>query len=158
MAKNTIKIKNYSDVFEEINAGGAITPGMLIEEGSAGTVIAHNSAGENALPMFAVEDELQGNGINDAYASGDPVSVWIPGRGDQVYAILADGENVAVGDLLESNGDGYLKKHVAGSAGVVEYPLAVVGYALEAVDLSGSSGEESSGALGYAKRIIVRIV
>lgn len=155
---NTIKIKNYSDVFEEIVAAGAILPGMLIEEGASG-VIAHNSAGENILPMFALEDELQGNGIDDAYASGDLVSVWIPGRGDQVYAILADGENVAVGDLLESNGAGYLQKHTAGSAGVVEYPLAVVGYATEALDLSGSSGEEgSSGTLGYNKRIIVRIV
>ena len=108
--------------------------------------------------MFALEDELQGKGINDNYSSGDLVSVWIPGRGDQVFAILADGENVAVGDLLESNGAGYLRKHTAGSAGVVEFPLAVVGYATEAVDLSGSSGEESSGSLGYNKRIIVRIV
>lgn len=159
MAFNTILVKNYSDVFEEIDAGGTILPGMLLEETSSSTVVAHNSAGENALPMFAFEDELQGNGIDDAFATGDKVQVWIPGRGDQVYAILADGENVAVGDLLESNGDGYLKKHVAGSAGVVEFPLAVVGYALEAVDLSGSSGEEgSSGVLGYAKRVLVRIV
>ena len=152
MAKNTIKVKKYGDHIEEIVAGGAITPGMLIAEGSAGTVAAHGSAGANAIPMFALEDELQGNGVDDAYASGDPVQCWYPYRGDQVYALLADGETIVVGDLLESNGDGYLKKHTAGSAGVVEYPLAVVGQATEALDLSGSSGAETT------QRLIVRIV
>ena len=39
------------------------------------------------------------------------------------------------------------------------YPLQIVAQSLEAKDLSGSSGEEeSSGALGYDKRIRVRIV
>jgi len=161
MAQNSIIVKNYSNVFEEIEAGGAITPGMLIELASTGKVVAHNSAAVTALPMFAKEDEYQGKGINDAYASGDKVPVWIPGRGDQVYAILADGQNVAKGDFLESNGEGFLQKHVAdtmSSAGGTVYPQAVVGVATEAVDLSDSSAAESSGPLAYEKRIIVRIV
>ena len=152
MSKNTIVLKNYSKVREEIIAAGAITPGHLVEETSAGKAVVHNSAGENAIPMFAIEDELQGNTITDDYASGDPVQVWIPTRGDQVYALLANGESVAIGDFLESNGDGTLKAHAAGSAGVVEYPLAIVAVALEAVDMSDSSGADPSG------RISVRIV
>jgi hypothetical protein len=148
----TIKIKKYSDHIEEIAAGGTITPGHLIAEGSAGTVVVHASAGQNAIPMFALEDELQGKAITDNYASGDQVQCWIPYRGDQVYAILADGEDIAIGDLLESAGDGTLQKHVASSAGAVEYPLAVVAQATEAVDMSGSAGEDPDG------RIIVRIV
>ena len=157
MAFNTIKVKKYSDHIEEITAAGAITPGHLIEEDSSGTCVVHNSAGENVLPMFALEDELQGKDITDAYASGDKVQVWIPYRGDQVYALLADGENAAIGSFLESNGDGTLKVHAAGSAGVVEYPLAIVAQATEAVDNSESSGAESSGLYG-AQRIVVRIV
>lgn len=166
MAKNTIVLKNYSYIREEYTAAAAITPGHLVEMTSAGKVQVHANAGQNMIPMFALEDELQGNGIDDAYSSDDPVQVWIPGRGDQVYAVLADGEDVAKGDLLESAGDGTLQKHtpdtetlgVDSSANVASiYTNQIVGEALEALDLSGSSGEESSGALGYNKRIKVRI-
>ena len=158
MAKKTIKLKKYSDVIEELVAAGAITPGMLLEYTSAGKVQAHQNAGQNALPMVALEDELQGNGIDDAYAADDPVQVWIPYRGDHAYLILKDDtEAVSEGDLLESAGGGYVQKHTADSAGAVEYPKAIVGQALEDLDLSGSSGEESSGPLGYNKRIKVRI-
>ena len=148
----TIKIKKYGDHIEEIVSAGTITPGHLIAEGSGGTVAVHGSAGQNAIPMFALEDELQGNGIDDDYSSADQVQCWYPYRGDQVYCILADGETIVIGDLLESAGDGTVQKHVAGSAGVVEYPLAVIGQAIEAVDMSGSAGEDPS------PRLIVRIV
>jgi hypothetical protein len=153
MAKNTIKVKKYGDHIEEITAAGTITPGMLIEEGSGGTVVAHNSAGQNAIPMFALEDELQGNGVADDYSSGDKVQCWYPYRGDQVYCILADGEDIAIGDLLESAGDGTVQEHTASSAGAVEYPLAIIGQAIEALDMSGSSGADPASA-----RLIVRIV
>jgi hypothetical protein len=152
MALNTIKVKKYSDVVEEYEAAAAITPGMLIEYTSAGKVQAHSSVGEFAEKMFALENELEGEGISDAYASGDQVQCWIPYRGDQVYALLSDGENVAKGDPLESNGDGYLQKAVAEAAGSATYPDSVVAVALEAVDMSGSSGADPSG------RIIVRVV
>lgn len=158
MAYNTIKVKKYSDVIEEITAAGTIFPGMLVELTNADKVVAHNSAGENVLPMFALEDELQGKGIDDSYVADDQVQVWIPYRGDMVYAILADDENVAIGDFLESNGAGYLKKHEADSAGAVEYPQAIVGVALEALDLTGDSSTESSGPLGMNKRILIRII
>ena len=147
----TIKIKKYSDHIEEIVAGGTITPGHLIAEGSGGTVAVHGSAGQNCIAMFALEDELQGNDIDDDYSSGDQVQCWYPYRGDQVYCILADGEDIAIGDLLESAGDGTVQKHVASSAGAVEYPLAVIGQATHALDMSGSAGEDPS------PRLIVRI-
>lgn len=152
MAYNTIKVKKYSDNIEELTATAvAITPGMLVEVTSAGTVQAHSSPGQNAMPKFALEDELQGNGIDDAYAVSARIQVWTPYRGDLVYAIVADGENIAIGDELESNGDGTLRKHDADSAGAVEYPMAVVGIARSAIDLSG-------GPLGYDKRVLVEIV
>jgi len=166
MSRRTIKYKNYSNVMEELDAYAAITPGMLLALTSAGKAQAHPNAGQNALPMFACEDELQGNDIDTAYAADDKVQVWIPGRGDIVLGILADGQNVAIGDYLESNGDGKLKKHVADvesfesaeAGSITVYPNQIVGQAIEAVDIDDSSGGESSGDLGYDKRIKVRII
>lgn len=146
---NTIKLKKYSDVIEELVAASAITPGMLVEEASTGKAQAHSTAGGNAVVMFALEDELQGKEIDDDYAADDPVQIWVPYRGDQVNAILVDGESVAIGDLLESNGDGTLRKLASGE------PIA---QAREALDLSDSSGGEESGALGYNKRIKIRVM
>jgi hypothetical protein len=151
MAKNTIKVKNYSDVFEELVAAGTITPGMLVEIDANGKVQAHSTAGGNAAPMFAVEDELQGNGIADDYSAADQVQVWSPGRGDMVYALLADGENAAIGNYLESDGNGKLQVHSPSSEGA-EYPLGPIAIAREAVDMSGSSAADPDG------RIIVQIV
>lgn len=148
MSYNTIKVKKYSDVIEEFEAGGTIYPGMLVELNSDLEVIAHDSAGARALTMVALENELEGQDIDTAYAEGDPVQVWIPYRGDNAYMVLADGQNIAIGDMLESAGNGYLRKLNTGY---------VIGVALEALDLSGSSGEESSGALGYNKRILVQV-
>jgi len=167
MAKNTIKIVKYLDVQMERVAAGTITPGMLLEYTSASKVQAHSTAGGNCLPRaFALEDELQGNGIDDNYSADDQVACWITQPGEQVYAILADGENVSIGDALESNGNGYLKKHVADvesfesaePGSITVYPEQIVGIALEAVDLSDSSGAESSGTLGYNKRIEIMTV
>ena len=166
MSYNTIKIKKYLDIIVEKVANAAITPGMLIEEMTTDKVRAHATAQGNVLPIFALEDELQGNGIDDAYAADDQVQCWIPQRGEEVYAIIADGMDIDIGDWLASNGDGYLREHVAeteswavSEAGeVTVMPLAIVAQALEAVDTSGGSSSESSGALGYAKRIRVRIV
>ena len=151
MAKQTIKLKNYSNVMEEFIAGGTIIPGQLLLLGSGGTVVAHNDdAPANVIPLFACEDELQGKGIKDTYIATEPVQCWTPYRGDVVNAILEDGANVTIGDFLESNGAGFLQKFTSG---------AVVGVALEALDLSNSSGAEVSEApLGYAKRIKVKIV
>jgi len=139
MAKNTIKIKKYSDVIEEIDAAGTITPGMLVELDSNGDVQAHSTSGGVALPMFALEDELQGNEIDDDYSADDKVQVWIPYRGDQVYALLAQGEDVAIGTFLVSNGDGTLKEYTGDEESDEEFPQSIIAQALEAVDASGAN-------------------
>lgn len=151
---NTIKLKKYSDVVEEFTAGGAITPGHLVMVNSSGDVVVHNSAGGNAFPMFALENELEGGDMDTAYANDDQVQVWIPGRGDIVNAILKDGQNVVIGDWLESAGDGTLQKHAADSSGSAIYGNQLVGQVVAAVDLSGSSGTHPSTGL----RVQVRIV
>ena len=167
MALNSVVVKQHQAqrVQEELVVlTAAITPGMLVEVSStSGKVIKHNSAGQNVIPpKFCLEDELQGSDIDTNIAVASPAQIWTPQRGDWVYAILADGESVAIGDPLESGGDGTLKKHVADTAdsddSFTSYPNQIVGIAREALDLSDSSGGESSGALGYNKRLIIEIV
>lgn len=151
MAKQTIKLIKRFDVVIEKNAGTAITPGMLIAIASDGDVDPHNVAGGVCEKMFALEDELQGKTIEDAYAVGDPVQCWVALPGEEVYAMLADGQDVAEGAVLTSAGGGKLKAITADASAVVveDYPIAV---ATEAVDMSGSSGADPSG------RIKVRIL
>lgn len=146
---NTIKLKKYSDVIEEYVAASEIFPGMLLEMNSDGKVEPHGTADNEVIPLIALEDELQGKGIDDAYSSDDQVQCWIPYPGDEAYMILADDQNISTGDFLQSDGEGALKADDGGASKFM---------ALEDLDLSGSSGEESSGALGYNKRIKVKII
>lgn len=158
---NTIKIKKYLDIIEEYPASEAIYPGSLIEITGDLAVKKHATGGGNVLAMFALEDELQGRGIDTPYASGEKVQCWIPNRGEVVLGILADGEDVDEGDFLESNGAGYLRKHVAdyGDSHTGTVQAALVGIALEEMDASaGSSGQDMGAGLGVNKRIRVRIL
>jgi hypothetical protein len=155
-AKHTVLLKAYSDVFEEFLAGGVIIPGMLVLQDSSNEVVAHNDdAPAFFAPLIALEDDLEGKGIDDAYAEGDPVKCWTPYRGDQFYGILADGEHVAVGDFLESDGAGLLQKATSGHA---------VGIAQEHLDLSGSDSSAAPdpnnplSVLGYNRRIRVKVI
>lgn len=160
----TIKLKRYNEIEIERQANAAgIYPGMLIQLLSNDKVQPHGT-GNAPLKMFALEDEVQGRDIDTPYAANDIVSCGIFNGGDVVYALLADGEDIAIGDPLESAGGGLLKKYVpaygeAESLGLIEiFPERIVGIAKEAVDTSGSSGEESSiSPLGYVRRIKVFI-
>lgn len=132
---NTIVAKPYVHIRDEKLAAGTITPGMLVKRTSADAVIAHNVAGGAVNVLFAIEDENQGNDIADNYSSGALVKLWRPVPGEQVYAIAAtSGNTIAIGDFVESAGDGRLRKVEAAlsSAGVEEFPSSIVGVALEA--------------------------
>lgn len=162
MAYNTIKIKKYSDVIEEFIAAGAIYPGMVVEMDSAGKAKAHATAGGNVVPlMVALEDELQGKGIDDAYAAADKVQVWIPYSGDVFYGIIADGQTIAKGDLLESDAGGRLIKHVpdedSGGTGRAIIQSAIVGVALDAVSTAAGSEDSDINFLSIYRRIPVRV-
>lgn len=152
MAYKTIPVKCFTPVRDEAIAAAAITPGHLIERTSAGKVQVHSTAGGPVHKAFAVEDELQGNEIGDTYAADDLVQFNIFRPGDRVYALLKDGQNVAIGAFLESAGDGTLQAWAADASGAVGQSNQVVGQALEAVDMSGSLGVDPSG------RILIEIV
>lgn len=153
MAKKTIKLKKYNDVVNEYVAAEAITPGMLLTLGSANTVALNTDAGLACEKLFAMEDELQGRTIDTDYDADDPVQCWSAIPGEEVLAWLANGEDVAIGEKLVSNGDGQLKAMTADDPSdyvIEETPLAIV--IVAAVDMSGSSGVDPTG------RIKVRII
>jgi hypothetical protein len=104
----TVDLGGGEFVQREAIAGGAITPGMLVRLDSDGEVIAHDGAGLTAQAAFAIENDQVGKGISDAYAAGEQVRYRVFPEGHHVYALLATGQNVAKGALLQSNGAGYL--------------------------------------------------
>ena len=162
MAKETIKLKKYVDVIMEFEASATITPGMLLKIYTDGTVRPHLPAGGNATKMFALEDELQGKGIDDNYSSGDKVQVWIGRAGDVVNALLKDDEVVVVGQYLESDGEGRVQVHAGDVADSTDVTVqnAIVGIALEGITAGayGSGSDSSAGGEYHNPRIRMMVV
>lgn len=96
-------------------ANEAITPGELLDVDADGEWIPHGGAGGNATPIFAMENEQIGGGVDDDIAANDQCQALVAWRGSVIYAWLKDGENVADGDELESDGAGALRAHTAPS-------------------------------------------
>ncbi len=126
-------------------AAGAITPGHLIERDGSGTVVVHNSADANAHRLFAIENDIGGDDLNHPYVTGEIVRFAAMRSGDEVNALLANGENASVGDYLTSNGNGELKVHVADSIGFFENER-IVAVSLVDLDFSDSSGADPASA------------
>lgn len=125
MAKNRIDLKLYNDNYEERLASVIVKPGMLLARDSADKYKPHDTAQGYAEKLFAREDDKQGNSITDAYAIGKRVSAFFCVPGDEVNALFTAAENIAIGDLLESAGDGTLQEVTTG------VPIAV---AMEAIN------------------------
>jgi len=149
MAYKTISVDTDAPVKEE-KADAAITPGWLLERTATG-VKAHATAGAKAQRIFAIEDENQGKEIDDDYASAARCFFKNFRPGDLVYALIKEGENIAIGDWLVSGGDGSLAEALADSSGTI-FEQDCVAVALEALDLSGSSGEDPA-----SRRCIVEV-
>lgn len=143
MAYKTIKIKGDPPHIELV-AAAAITPGHLCEIDSAGKLAVHSTAGGTAAKIFAFEDENQGNEIGAAYTAANQAVALLSQPGDEVFALLADGEAAVIGSFLESAGDGTLRVvDVDVSTGTVGIQ-SVVAVAREAVDMSDSSTVDPS--------------
>jgi len=151
MAIETIKIKKYSDIELEAAANAAITPGHAVEYISTGKVQKTATAGGKWAGMVALEDELQGKGINDDYAANDRVKIWVAGRGDIVNMLATDEEAIVIGDFIEIGVAGKVRKFASGVA---------IGIAVKAVDLSTlpEGSESSDGGLYYNPRVQVQLI
>ena len=135
MAYKTISIIDDGSIQKEAMADGTgIYPGYLLALSStAGDVTVHGDAGQNAQRMFAIEDSIQGQEIGDVYSNNTNVLYKVFQRGNEILAMLATSQTIAIGDMLESAGDGTLRVHSADSAGAVEYPECIVVQAMEDV-------------------------
>lgn len=122
----TISLKG-EHVLKERKANAAITPGDLVEVMSTGNIRRFALAGQAAQRAFALEQDLIGRGVDDDYAAGEQIRYGVFTVGAEVYAWLATGESCAIGDFLESAGNGKLQ--------VQSTPVEMsnVGIALEAV-------------------------
>ncbi len=147
----------YKEALANSGVGAqALKPGMLLQLNSDGTVQAHGTAGGNAQARFAMENELMGQGLSGSnyagvpvgYSANDTVLFFVASKGSELQALVAVGAAaIVIGDLLESNGDGGLRKHTnqsvseagSGTDTIVSNP--VVGVALQAVNNSSGSSQ-----------------
>lgn len=143
MAYESVVLRSLGER-EEMKANAAITPGQLCDVLSTGNARRHATAGGFHERLIAVEDSLQGNGIDDNYAANAQAQFIHAEPGDIFYMLLADGEAATKDEFLESSGNGDLRVYTSGTR---------VGRALDALDLSGSSGADPS-----SRRIRVLIV
>jgi hypothetical protein len=152
MAYQTIKIKKYEDILREHQAVAAIIPGSVIELASTNKVQKCATAGGKWAGMVAVEDALQGKGINDAYAANDQVQVWVTQRGEVAYLLVEDEENIVIGDFVEVATGGRIRKFTSATV--------AIGIALEAKNLSSlpEGSESSAGGDYYNPRIKVQLI
>ena len=138
---STIALKGPTR-YDDGVAGGAITPGHLIDIDDLSAIVVEGTGDKKQSTAFALEYDLIGNGIDDAYVSGDRVKFGLFQPGEEVYALVADGTAaIALGASLTGSDDGTLKPTVTAGDEIAQ--------ALEAVDNSAG---------GAPVRIKVRIL
>jgi len=108
-------------------AGGAITPGHLVDAVPDGAVTAQTAANAEAQRTFAYEREFTGDDIDTAYISGDTVPYFHAPAGAVVYA-LGVAAGITAGDLVESAAAGEVQTLTSGRA---------IGRALETTAAAG---------------------
>lgn len=115
----TIAAGDDSDGLGTNVASAAITPGYLVEAHASGGDLKwrpHASATEQVSIAVALNQPELNKGIDDAYAAGDLVKVGWLAPGSVFYGVIPSGQDIAVGDFLQSNGNGKLKEATATTA------------------------------------------
>jgi len=138
MAYRTITITSNQPP-KEGKASGTIYPGMaLYRTSTADQVAVHNvQQGKIHGNLVAIEDELQGNGIADAYSTTNRILFRSFLPGDEVYLKIKSGQNISIGDKLVSGGNGYFEKERADSSAVDDVDSFAV--ALEACNATAGT-------------------
>lgn len=131
----TIHLGGEQTVVNDVAAGVAITPGMLVERYTAAggvPLFRPNTQTDKAGSSYALNQSMINLGVDDAYAIGDLVEVGIGQKGATYWALVASGANVANGALLGNAGNGKLKAVGAGIA---------IAIAVESKDNSAGPGD-----------------
>jgi len=138
MAYRTITITSNQPNKEGV-ASGTIYPGMgLYRTATADQVAAHNvQQGKIHGNLVAIEDELQGKGIADAYSTTNRIQFRSFLTGDVVYLKIKLLQNISIGDKLVSAGNGYFEKERKDSSAVDDVDTFAI--ALEAANATAAS-------------------
>lgn len=141
---NTIILRGDNFTSREDKANTTITPGMMVDFAANDRLVPHASSGAYAPRMVALECDYIGNGVADNYASGDRVAYADCAAGTVFWGHLASGQNVGRGDILMSNGAGFLTARTSTNIGI----------AAADEDANASSGIGAGGSLRFRARII----
>jgi len=136
MAQKTIFLDGCYEQVEHDAGATRLTPGMLVKVNSSNQVVVHDSEGGDCEVLVVREDSYQGSIVSTAYTSGDPVFCGIPRPGCNFQGLLKAGQDVDIGDLLISSGDGTWKALTDCDSSVATPKVLAV--AMEAEDLSDS--------------------
>lgn len=130
MANRTIIAKGKGVRMERL-AGGAVTPGHLIMLNSSDKLVVHGTARQSAPPIFAIEAEYVGYDLDTAYALDNLLLAEYCKPGMEVYALFGIASHtIAIGELLESAGDGTLRELTAltdSSGGTANTTIQAIG-------------------------------
>lgn len=110
MTGNTITLKG-NPIQKERFASAALSPGHLLEVLSTGKVQKNTNASVLVSRNFALENEVLGEDLTDAYAAEDTVLYGAFPAGAEVNARVAVGATaIVIGDRLEAAADGTVRK------------------------------------------------
>lgn len=147
MAVKTIILRG-AGINKEGLAQAAITPGDLVEVRAGNADIRlqrHSTANRHAVPAFAREREVTGDGIETSYAANDTVLYTVLPPGAEVYVRVASGQVITRGNFLASNGDGTFRQHAAAATSAV--PNEVILQSLQTLRGAGpATGTEAASA------------
>lgn len=131
--RTTILSGGFGARFEAV-ANAACNPGHFMRRRSDGKVEKNGTADVIIAPLIAIENEIFGNGVTTAYASGDNVLMLHLERGAVVNAKLAAAAAaIVIGDPISVSNDGTVKKGASEAVSIAT--------AEEAVDNSAGGAE-----------------
>jgi hypothetical protein len=114
MALSGIRQIHKAGTYTRVEANGApaetIFPGAIVMIDANGDMINHNSAGGTMSPIVAIENELLGKGVEEAYIVEDQIEAnhYMPGSRFAVR-VAAGAPAIAAKESLESAGDGTVR-------------------------------------------------
>lgn len=131
---NTVLLGGAPIEVGDVPVSEAVTPGQLVELFDSGSGVGKykkHSLTSKEGNSYALDQPELNKDCDTAYAVGDLARVAVCPAGTKIWAFIASGQNIAVGNALESAGNGTLKVYSSG------IKIAV---ALESVDNSGANG------------------
>lgn len=133
MTTRVVVIGPDKPVYNEATATEAITPGMVVNRASATTVEANDVTGLSPVEV-AVENDIFGGGLDDAYASGDTVISQTLRSGCEFMGLVAAGDSTAIvyNDYVTLAAGGYVAKGTQANA-IGRARSATTGSALQRV-------------------------